>query len=51
MEESEIYNTGDEDPEEYGWVIVYMFENIGRLINYCPYCGMDLMKVEWADLR
>ena len=47
----EIYNHGDEDPEEYGWYISYPGYEYGRMINYCPMCGMDLMKVEWADLK
>ncbi len=52
MEGFEIFNHGDEDPEEYGW---WMTTDDGyqyaRAINYCPFCGMDLMKVEWADLK
>ena len=51
MDDCEIYNHGDEDPEEYGWYITWYGNEFSHPINYCPLCGMELQRVEWIDLR
>lgn len=41
----------DEDQELDGWWIKLDGYPFGRLIYYCPYCGQDLTRSEWKDLK